>query len=724
MVTMTFVESTVTVFVDVGESLPEDNVTANVDSQDVKREINNEERLPTQSIAEVDIKTSGPSLNLSTLSVEDKAYWTKWLLQNERGGEGEGEDEYVKLLEGMVKEEKPMRGPGKARSKYLAKNGEDLVVQRNEYEMEIALSFPEHKEKPNARDVAKSDDERSKDLEAKVQKQIGSKGRGILHTLTCKICKKKCFTRGSTGASGRFKSHVEAHFQIPSPCPYCQAVFTLTRFLQMHKEKMHFKDNSAEQKIRKSFGECAKTTKLKRGGRKGFSDHEEKVSLEQIFKETFDRKKEIDTKVKQLTIKEGNKMSCGVCKYQFDRTGLNVSQRFKSHVEGHLDIKHPCPYCALICTRSNNLRLHKKKSHLNDYKLEKNFIQLKKIETLAGTGDIFCQICDNKFVTKNSLQMHVTKQHHEKEDTDRAEAQKIVSLGEVKALINAQLERKGEKEDGIYSCRMCSFSQPKTIGNTIMKVRQHIETHLKVKVSCTNCGNSFKSIRLMKVHRKNDHLVENDAKVGAITELDAEKRVQEQFQKTTQANGETFKCNTCEYKTINKSCSARREMKVHVEKHLNVHINCPFCEKEFVSCRVLKIHKRREHASKYENEKMVQSMEVKKGKLDLPKAGQRKGDKPDSSNIKNMESRATSLVDTLTNEEISEKIEANMTVDKDNTGKRRYVCKICWESGHQRTPMLIHVELHLGIQLPCPHCHSIEQTRSNLKLHLFNAHNK
>ena len=79
---------------------------------------------------------------------------------------------------------------------------------------------------------------------------------------------------------------------------------------------------------------------------------------------------------------------------------------------------------------------------------------------------------------------------------------------------------------------------------------------------------------------------------------------------------------------------------------------------------------------------------------------------------------------TLTNEEICEKIEANMTVDKDNSGKKRYVCRICWESGGQRTPMLLHVELHLGLQLPCPHCDSREKTRSNLKLHMFNAHKK
>ena len=702
---MISLESNPTVFVDVGEMLPDDNATESVGSQlDVKIEINNEEKLSGQNIVQADIKSNDPPLNIIE---EDQVYWKKWLLQNETGDKEEEEkedtDEYDNLLEGREKEER-------ANSKHLAKNGEDLVIQRNEYEMEIASSLVEHREKPGVEDVVKREVERGKDIEAQVQKQIVSKGSGILRTLTCKLCKKKCFTRGSTGSSARFKAHVESHFESPSPCPYCPAVFTLPRFLAMHKQKMHFEEYAAEQKIRKSFGELGQTTKLK----KGFS--KEKASLEQILMETLARKKEIDTKVSELTIEEGKQMFCGVCKYKFDRTGLNVSQRFKSHVEGHLGIKHPCPYCALVCTRSNNLRLHKKKSHLTDYKLEKNFIQLKKIDTMAGKGDIFCQICDIKFLTRNSLQMHIIKQHQEKE----ANVQKIVSFSEVKALINAQLER--NEKDGIYSCRMCSFSQPKRIGERIIgRVRQHIESHLKVQVSCTNCQKSFKSIRFMKMHRKNDHFVESETKVGVITESDAERRVQELFQKTSNANEQTFKCDLCDYKTTNKSCNSRRELKVHIERHLNVRISCHFCEKEFVSCRVLKIHKRRDHASEYQKEKMEAKKESGWGKVSLSEKNQRKAggyqeDKPKSSNSK--------AISSLTNEEISEKIEANMTVDKDNSGKKRFVCKICWESGHQRTPMLLHVELHLGVELPCPQCDSVEQTRSNLKLHMFNAHKK
>ena len=716
---MDLIESTPTVFVDVGEAFSEDNITANVDSQDVKIEIRDD----AQNISQLDIKSDVSSFIptqpiIKTLSDEDNVYWTKWLWQNKRAGKGE---DLLKLRDGT---EKP-KGKEIEEIKHLGKQGEDFLIQRNEYELEIASTFSEHKEKPDVGEVVMADIERRKDVEAKVQKQIASKGSGILHTVTCKICKKKCFTRGSSGSSARFKSHVEGHFEIRSPCPYCEAVFTLTRFLELHKEMMHFKDNAAEREARRSFVE---QTRRRKGGRKSSTENKEKVSLEQILVETLGKKKEVESKVSELRIKDGNQMFCGVCNLSFDRKGRNVSQRFKSHVEGHLDLKHPCPYCSLVCTRTNNLRLHKKKSHLSEYKLEKNYIQLKMVGILPGKGNIFCKICDTKFVTKNSLEAHTRKQHQGGEDT--AIAQKKVSFSEIKALISAQLERKGSRENEIFSCRMCSFSQPKRIDNVIVKMRQHIESHLKVQVSCTNCEKSFKAIRLMKIHRRNDHsMIEIDTKVESITELEAERRVREQFQKISKGDDKTFKCTVCDFKTINKNCNARREMKVHTEKHLNVHISCTFCEKVFPSCRMVKMHKRRNHASEHENEKMLQSVEAKKvkesnlSKQSLPEkkiSGGHKQDKPASSNLKNIE---TTVGNTLKNEEISEKIEANMTVDKDNSGKKKYVCKICWESGHQRTPMLLHVELHLGMALPCPQCDSVERTRSNLKLHMFNAHN-
>ena len=337
---------------------------------------------------------------------------------------------------------------------------------------------------------------------------------------------------------------------------------------------------------------------------------------------------------------------------------MNVTQRLRTHVEGHLDVKHPCPYCSFICTRTNNLRLHKKKLHLMDYQLEKNFMELKRIGRVSIKSDHSCHMCDEKFARRGALKMHMAKQHKDQEDDKQAiRGHKKVSFSEIKALISAQLEGKGTK----YSCKMCSFSQPKRITNAILKMRQHIESHLKVQVSCTQCEKSFLSIRLMKIHRKTKHTYTGgeDGKVSVSfnSELDSKEKAKEQCQERVKS----------------------------------------------------RISKRKEHTHKIEKGNAVKGSSIIK----------RSATKEISTKLENIET-----TNTLTNEEISEKIEANMTVDKDNSGKKRYVCRICWESGGQRTPMLLHVELHLGLQLPCPHCDSREKTRSNLKLHMFNAHKK
>ena len=239
--------------------------------------------------------------------------------------------------------------------------------------------------------------------------------------------------------------------------------------------------------------------------------------------------------------------------------------------------------------------------------------------------------------------MHMAKHHKDQEGHKEAiRGHKRVSFSEIKALISAQLEGKGTK----YSCKMCSFSQPKRITNAILKMRQHIESHLKVQVSCTQCEKSFLTIRLMKIHRKTKH-----------TYTGGEEKAKEQCQERVKS----------------------------------------------------RISKRKEHTHKIEKGSTVEGSNSMR----------RSATKDISTKLEYVETTST-----LTNEEISEKIEANMTVDKDNSGKKRYVCRICWESGGQRTPMLLHIELHLGLQLPCPHCDAREKTRSNLKLHMFNAHKK
>ena len=54
--------------------------------------------------------------------------------------------------------------------------------------------------------------------------------------------------------------------------------------------------------------------------------------------------------------------------------------------------------------------------------------------------------------------------------------------------------------------------------------------------------------------------------------------------------------------------------------------------------------------------------------------------------------------------------------------REQYKCIVCGELGDSKTHIILHIELHLNIDHHCTKCDNVEKTRSDLKLHMFNAH--
>ena len=77
----------------------------------------------------------------------------------------------------------------------------------------------------------------------------------------------------------------------------------------------------------------------------------------------------------------------------------------------------------------------------------------------------------------------------------------------------------------------------------------------------------------------------------------------------------------------------------------------------------------------------------------------------------------------LSSEDISKKINQYLEVTKTPTGEKQYRCTVCGKQVISKTPMILHMEIHLNIDHPCTKCETVEKTRSDLKLHIFNAHN-
>ena len=77
----------------------------------------------------------------------------------------------------------------------------------------------------------------------------------------------------------------------------------------------------------------------------------------------------------------------------------------------------------------------------------------------------------------------------------------------------------------------------------------------------------------------------------------------------------------------------------------------------------------------------------------------------------------------MSSEDISKKINDYLKVTKTHTGEKQYGCTVCGKQDISKTPIILHIELHLNIDHSCTKCETVKKTRSDLKLHMFNAHN-
>ena len=66
-----------------------------------------------------------------------------------------------------------------------------------------------------------------------------------------------------------------------------------------------------------------------------------------------------------------NVLTCKICtKRLFTKGNKEAMMFFKTHIEGHIDIAHPCPYFSAVCTAAQYLHMHKKRQHLKDLEVE------------------------------------------------------------------------------------------------------------------------------------------------------------------------------------------------------------------------------------------------------------------------------------------------------------------------------------------------------------------
>ena len=472
------------------------------------------------------------------------------------------------------------------------------------------------------------------------------------------------------------------------------------------------------------------------------TEYKVKPRAEDVVNEETAKQKEVEAKIKKQLVLQGSGVtqvvSCKTCKKRtFTRGSKKLLDAFKEHVEGHLNIQHPCPYCTAYFMISEELQSHKKNAHINEYTSE---------------------------IVINGEEKQRRRWKFKVRPVEEIVAEALLR----KKQLNEKVTENTVKSGNIVSCRLCTKQfKPEPSRNVMQIFKLHVEGHLKIRSDCPYCPSTFSKSNSLKEHKRILHLKDYRAEKYFIKfqlkpDTDTQKpeynkytcphcdkmfRAFNSLQKHTEKNhgsvelqqkpitekqavqlvndeikviDNEYKCKKCNYTLPKSDGNSGREIKVHIEKHLNIKLFCQICNIVVRSLRLLKEHKKRDHEDERVLEKQLSTVLKKVDRMEInknltEKMIQKKGKQIDEGKEPHKVKETDDIV---------KQIEEKMIVDKNESGKRRYRCGECFEFGYQRTPMVLHVELHLNIQHTCTDCGAVEFTRSAFKLHMFNAHKK
>ena len=407
-------------------------------------------------------------------------------------------------------------------------------------------------------------------MDDQVRANMISRGSGVGNVLTCKLCSKRSFTNGNKEAFMFFKTHIEGHLDIAHPCPYCSAVCTAVQYLHMHKKRQHLKDLEAEKTCLTPLRDKTK-------------EYGVKPSVEDVLRQVLTRKRMINVEVREQTVAKNEEVVCKVCHRVFPRTIKNVMTIVKLHIEGHLNIKVNCPYCPSMFTKTSGLAVHKNKVHNKDFKAEQDLRN-------RQTKKYPCALCTKVWSSETYLTRHENR-IHEKHKSKVVKTQKEIEL-----MVDTELITKESGSTTEYKCRICCLTRISSNRNVKSQVKKHIEKHLNAFVSCNQCSDLFRSISILRLHRK-EHYDKRRA-LESFSENDAKEMIKGHITAPTKECSK-YLCKFCEFSVERDTANVHRLINLHVEIHLNLTIKCGHCPEleDFKSMRLLRHHKLKEHVT-------------------------------------------------------------------------------------------------------------------------------
>jgi KRAB domain-containing zinc finger protein len=249
-----------------------------------------------------------------------------------------------------------------------------------------------------------------------------------------------------------------------------------------------------------------------------------------------------------------SKHQCKICqKYLYDEKSL------KNHTELHFQpSSFDCKKCEKVFIRKGYFDVHKcvKKSgrHFCNF-CEKNYTHdgglythMKKAHADKLQLELFaCDFCDEKFITKGYLKIHLESFQCRKIFTCDHCGKELRYRSRLCQHLQTHLKLKVE-------CKICHVQVKKTSLNTHIKFMHESE-----EVECEICKKVFKNLKALKVHLQS-HEVKKFA--CQMCELKFTTRGHLNYHMKFHKNPEQFKCQICEHQS-----KAKGELKKHFKTH-------------------------------------------------------------------------------------------------------------------------------------------------------------
>ena len=289
--------------------------------------------------------------------------------------------------------------------------------------------------------------------------------------------------------------------------------------------------------------------------------------------EEFNAQRKLDQHITENHV--NFRYKCDLCSKEFQK--LYNYEEHVACVHGDSTKEFSCEYCDYKTHLMKYLRHHRNRTHLNDPE------KMKKFE---------CNLCQKRFIQRKLLRIHQLN-FHKAEPTD---------------------------EDTLYSCEHCTYASYKKSAWKDHVQQQHSDS----KFPCNLCGKVFKIISEMDRHKKRIHEGKKDFSCNHCDKCFYSKQHLNIHIKNNHTLNESVPCKICgqmlkegsmrnHIKVIHDKKSVSQKSKcllchrsiLDLEKHkalihgnLEPDVECPQCQKMFLTDKLLKIHLKMVHINR------------------------------------------------------------------------------------------------------------------------------